>query len=418
MYLFHNELIIDKKMRSTFNILFYLNTSKRKKSGLCPVMGRITVDGGISHFSLKEDLHPDNWDPKNGRAKGKSRSQIALNRKIEQTDQTIRNIYARTVETTGYITAEQIKNELSGTTAKATNLLELYREHNVEYQKRTGIDRNERTYHNYENSCNHLSRFIFSKYGVKDYPLKQLDKSFIENYDLYLRTDARLCTNSMIKPIKHLKKIISRAINQRIILRDPFSEYFPDKQKSKYQHISKEELERIMTTQILSKSVGFVRDMFVFSCFTGLAYADLRQFSEKHLHKLPDGTVWIKISRLKTDIECNIRLLEIPKAIIEKYRQERDGERFFKIQNSAAVSRNMRKIEKLCGICHLHFHMARHTFATLICLTNGVSMESLSKMMGHSTMRSTQIYAEITSQKVGEDMKKLAKRIKSEKSKK
>ena len=402
-------------MRSTFNILFYLNTSKRKKTGLCPLMGRITVDGGISQFSLKADVHPDNWDTKKGRAKGKSSAQIALNRKIEQTAQTIRDIYARTVEATGYITAEQIKNELNGTTAKAANLLELYREHNADYQKRIGIDRNVRTYLHYKNSLNHLSRFILSKYDLRDYPMKQLDMPFIESYDLYLRTDAQLCTNSMIKQIKHLKKIVSLAINQRIIIRDPFSEYVPEKQKSKYLHISKTELERIITTPIQSQSVSFVRDMFVFSCFTGLAYADMRQLSEKHIHKLPDDSVWIKISRLKTDIECNIRLLDIPLAIIEKYRHERNGEPLLKIQNSAAVSRNMREIEKLCDINHLHFHMARHTFATLICLTNGVSMEAVSKMMGHNSMRTTQIYAEITSQKVCEDMKNLEKRIKSKK---
>ena len=399
-------------MRSTFKILFYLNTSKRKKSGLCPVMGRITIDGSIAQFSMKEDARIDCWDSKKGRVKGKSREHIELNRKIDQTEQSIRNIYMRTVDTTGYVTAEQIKNELTGVTAKAETLLELFKEHNQEFKERIGIDRKNRTYFHYENTYKHLSRFIQSKYGLSDYPLNRLDLSFIDDYECYLRADARLSTNSLVKHIIYLKKMAIRAINQRTILLDPFTEYIPSKPKWKYQHISNEELERIISTHIESKSVSFIRDMFVFSCFTGLAYADIGQLSEKHLHKAADGSIWIEILRQKTDVESNIRLLDISLAIIEKYRPQMKDDRFFKLPNSGAVSRTMRKIEKLCGISHLHFHMARHTFATLICMTNGVSMEAISKMMGHSSMRTTQIYAEITNQKVGEEMKKLIKQAK------
>jgi site-specific recombinase XerD len=374
-------------------------------------MWRITVDGGVAQFSLKEEIHSDFWDAKKGRATKKTREQIALNRKIDKTEQSIRDIYAQTVETTGYVTAEQIKNELTGATTKAMYLLELFKEHNLEYKKRVGVDREERTYNNYVNSYNHLSRFILSKYNLKDFPVRQLDISFIDNYDLYLRVDAHLCTNTLVKHIIYMRKMVTRAINQKTILRDPFAEYVPSKQKSIYRHISGEELERIMTVSIKSKAVGYTRDMFVFSCFTGLAYADMCLLGEQHLSKLPDGSVRININRFKTEVESNIRLLDIPAAIIEKYCPQMKGDRFFKIPNSGALSRNMRKLEKLCKINRLHFHMARHTFATLICLSNGVSMEALSKMMGHSSIHTTQIYAEITNQKVGEDMKKLAKRL-------
>ena len=402
-------------MRSTFKILFYLNTSKRKKSGLCPLMGRITIDGKIAQFSLKEDVHPDCWNSQNERANGKNREHIALNRKIEHTEQSIRNIYVKAIDNVGYVTAEQIKNELTGKVSKTEYLLELFREHNQEYKKRIGIDREDSTYKHYENSYNHLSRFILSKYELKDFPLKQLNEKFMDDYEYYLHVDARLCANSSVKHVIYLKKMAIRAMNQKIILYDPFPEYEIKKPKSKYLHISKETLEKIMSTPIKSKSVGFIRDMFVFSCFTGLAYADIRQLSEKHLHQLPDGSVWIEIPRYKTDVESRIRLLDIPVAIIEKYSPKRKDEHFFKLPNSGAVSRTMRKIEELCGIEHLHFHMARHTFATLICLTNGVSMKTLSKLMGHSTMRFTKNYGEITNQRVGDEMKKLAKRSKKRK---
>jgi len=405
-------------MRSTFSILFYLNTSKKKKSGLCPVMGRITVDGGIAQFSLKEDAHPECWDAKSGRAKGKARTQIDLNRKIEQTEQSIRNIYSRLVDTVGYVTAEQIKNELTGVVSKSDTLLKLFDEHNVEFEKRVGIDRTNCSLKGYKNSYYHLSRFVKSKYGIDDYPLKQLDMSFINSYDYYLRVDAKISSNTIKRHIIFLQKIVSRAISQGTILRNPFADYVKIKYESKFQHISREELERVVTTPISSKYVCFVRDMFVFSCFTGLSFADICNLSEKHLHKALDGATWITMPRQKTGVDSIIRLLDIAVVIIEKYRSVRKNERIFNIPSHTSVSRNLLKIEKLCGINHLHFHKARHTFATQVCMTNGVPLETISKMMGHSSMHTTQIYAEITNQKVGEDMKKLTKRNKSKKAKK
>ena len=399
-------------MRSTFNILFYLNTSKRKKSGLCPVMGRITVDGGIAQFSLKKDAHPHWWDSGKGRAKGKTREQMELNKTIAQTEVSIKNIYSRMIETSGYVTAEQIKNELTGAVRKTANLLQLFREHNTEYQKRVGIDRRSRTYMMYEGSYRHLSRFVNSKYRMDDYPLQQLNISFINDYDYYLQVDARLAVISVINHIIVLKKLITMAIRQEIILRDPFTEYTIAKPQHKYRHLSGEELERLVCTKVEPAKVCFVRDMFLFSCFTGLAYADMCNLSEKHLQKMPDGNVWIDIPRQKTGVESKIRLLDIPKKMIEKYRWERKSDKLFNMPNISYISYYMPKLAKLCNMKQLQFHMARHTFATEVCLTNGVPMETLSKMMGHSSIRSTQIYAEITGKKISEDMKKLSGRTK------
>jgi integrase len=152
--------------------------------------------------------------------------------------------------------------------------------------------------------------------------------------------------------------------------------------------------------------------MFIFSCFTGLSYSDIQNLSCGHLRTEDDGSRWIVINRQKTGSESFIRLLDIPVQIIEKYLPARKGEQLFNIPSTAAISNNLRKIEKLCGIVHLHFHMARHTFATEVCLSNGVPMESISKMMGHQSIQTTQVYAEITNQKVATDMKKLTKRTK------
>jgi site-specific recombinase XerD len=375
-------------------------------------MARITIDGSFAAISLKKNIRPDCWDAENGRATGKTREQLELNRIIAQTETSIREIHDRTVETSGYVTAEQIRNELTGVASKADTLLALFEEHNSEYKNRVGIDRKSGTYRVYANSYNHLSGFIGSKYGLKDYPLRQLDMPFINNFDYYLRVDAKLTSNTIINHIVRLKKMVNRAIRQGTIQSDPFKEYVMDKTEHKYRHLSGDELDRILRTEIKIPKVNFVRDMFLFSCFTGLAYIDICNLSEKQLRKTPDGNFWMDVSRQKTEIESNIKLLDIPARIIEKYRSVRKSDKLFNMPAGCVISYNMRKIEKLCDIRHLHFHMARHTFATEVCLTNGVPMETVSKMMGHSSMRSTQIYAEITSRKVGADMKKLAERTK------
>jgi integrase len=378
-------------------------------------MGRITVDGAVAQFSLKADAHPDRWDTQKGRMKGNSAEKTVMNRKIEQAEIFIKEAYSRTILTAGYVTAEQIKNEFTGIAAKAENLLELLSEHNREYEKRLGIDRKHRSYEPYKQSFNHLSGFISTKYGLNDFPLKKLDLTFITDYNYYLRVDAGLHTNTAFTHVFILKKMMKRAISQGVILYDPFEEFVPNRKQSKYLHISGDELEKIMSARISSKSVRFVRDMFVFSCFTGLAYSDMCNLSEKHLSEKPDGSIWIEIPRYKTDVESHVRLLDIPLDIIEKYLHLRENDRLFKIPTVSFVSRTMRKIEELCGIKHLHFHMARHTFATLICLSNGISMKTLSKLMGHTSMRTTKNYGEITNQRVGAEMKKHVGRPKRKK---
>ena len=206
------------KKRSTFNILFYLNTSKQKKTGLCPVMGRITVDGEAAVFSLKEDVHPGSWDAGKGRVSGKNKDDTTLNKKIERMEQSIRDIYARTVDKSGYVTATQIKNELTGVGSKSETLLKLFEEHNREYSQRVDIDRKEISFYLYQNNQRHLSCFIKSKYGMDDYPLKQLNETFIRDFDYYLRADCKMTTGSVLGHIIRLKRVVKQAIRQGIIL--------------------------------------------------------------------------------------------------------------------------------------------------------------------------------------------------------
>lgn len=347
--------------RSTFAVLFYINKSKVKKNGLCPVMGRITIDTGIAQFTAKTDVNPNMWDAKSGRATGKTKEATTLNRRLDKLEEQIKSHYNRMVLDDAFVTAESVKNALNGVGAKATNLLQLFREHNEEFKLRVGVNRVYDTYYLYLLTYKHLANFIKQRYHMDDIALCQLTQRFIDNFDFYLRVDKRMTAHTVLNHIIPLRKMIRRAISQDTLKRDPFVNYIAEKLIKKRRHLTAEEFQKLLNTPIENKTLSRTRDMFVFSSFTGLSYADMKQLSEKHLIKENNGTLWIKIERQKTKTECNIRLLNIAVQIIEKYKSERKGDKIFNIITLSNTERNLKKIATLCGIdSNLTYHMRRH----------------------------------------------------------
>ena len=402
---------LNKKRRSTFTVLFYLNRDKVKQNGLCPVMGRITIDTKVAQFSTKADVDSTLWDTKAGRAIGKSNQSILVNRAIDRLTQEINEFYTELVDKQGYVTAELVKNALYGIGRKQDMLLKLFNEHNQEFKLRVGVNRVEDTYSSYLRSYHHLFNFIRQKYGLEDIALDKLNLNFIDAYDFYLRVDRQMTQNTILGHLIILKKMIRRAIHQGILNRDPFVNYIAEQPEKQCRHLKSEEIDKIMQIHIESKKVCHTRDMFIFCCFTGLSYSDIRNLSQGHLTTQVDGSLWISIKRQKTKGECNIRLLDIPKQIIDKYRNDRKSDKVFNMISLASICRNLEKIAVLCGIEHITFHMARHNFGTHITLSQGVPIETVSRMMGHRSIATTQIYAKITNKKVNEDMKLLSERI-------
>ena len=396
------------KHYSTFAVLFFINKVKTKKNGLCPVMGRISVNAEIAQFSAKIDIDPTLWDAKSYRLKGKSREAAEANHQLRKLTESIKGYYSELVQEQGYVTAELIKNMLCGIGQKKNQLLQLFAEHNEEYQQKVGVNRTEHTYKRYVVLHRHLSHFLQSKYGMQDIPLKQLTYSFIEQFDFYLRVEKRHSAGTIGGYMILLKKIIRRAINQETLIGNPFADYVPEQPPKKCRHMTAEELDKLMSTPITSKALRHTRDMFVFGTFTGIGHADLCNLSTEHISKSSNGTMWIYATRQKTGSECHVRLLDIPKQIIEKYKSERKGDKIFNIVNSSTTNANLKKIAKLCGIeRNISFHMSRHNFGTLITLSQGVPLETVSRMMGHLDIKTTQIYAKLTTQKINEDMKML-----------
>ena len=285
--------------------------------------------------------------------------------------------------------------------------MKLFEGHNEEFKKRVGIDRGKAAYELYLVTCKHLLGFIRKKYNNDDIELNDLNFEFYDAFDLFLRVDKGLQQKTVHQHIYNLKKLTRRAFNQGAILRDPFAKLKPALPPLKSRHMKLEDLQKLMLWKSDNEDLQRARDLFIFATFTGLCHADLTRLSEHHIRQTEDGSLWIDIKRQKTGTDCTIKLLDIPLKIIEKYRHERTDEHIFKVYARDKMSVLLNKITDDCGIGHITFHQARHNFGTHITLSQGVPIETVSRMMGHKNISTTQIYAKVTDAKVDEDMKKL-----------
>lgn len=396
----------NKVRRSTFAVLFYINRTKVRKDGLCQLLCKVSIDAEAAQIRTKVAVDPAIWNPTTGRADGRSRNANEVNRAIDALTEEIKGHYKRINLSLGFVTAELVKNAVKGIGQKSLTLLALFREHNEEFRKRVGIDRTKETYGCYVRSYNHLREFVQRKCGQEDITLRSLDQEFYDAFDLFLRTECRLQQKSVHEHLYRLKKMTVRAVNQGTLRRDPYATLHPELPKRKSRHLKLDELKRLLAEQVADPELRRARDWFIFSTFTGLAYADLKQLSEKHITQDSEGVRWIHIRRQKSGTESVVRLLDIPLRIIEKYRAERTDERLLPICSYGKLQRLIRKLGEVYGI-NLTFHMARHNFGTHITLSLGVPIETVSRMMGHRRLMTTQIYAHVTDRKVDEDTKQL-----------
>lgn len=396
----------NKARRSTFAILFYINRTKVRKDSLCQLLCKISIDAEAVQIGTKVAVDPAIWNPTAGRADGRSRNANEVNRAIDALTEEIKAHYKRINLSLGFVTAELVKNAVKGFGQKPLTLLALFREHNEEFRKRIGIDRTKETYKCYVRSYNHLRDFVQEKCRQEDITLRSLDQEFYDTFDLFLRTDCRLQQKSVHEHLYRLKKMTVRAVNQGTLRRDPYCNLHPELPKRKSRHLKLDDLKRLLAEQVADPALQRVRDWFIFSTFTGLAYADLKRLSTKHLSQDDEGVWWIHIQRQKTDTESVIRLLDIPMRIIEKYRHERKNDKIFNLYSRARLIQLTKKLRLAYGI-DLTFHMARHNFGTHITLSLGVPLETVSRMMGHKRLMTTQIYAHVTDKKVDEDTKQL-----------
>ena len=375
-------------------------------------MCRITVNGKISQFSCKLDVEEKTWNIELGRVSGRSTVAQETNRMLDKIRVGINKAYQDICDKDNYVTAEKVRNVFLGMGMNHETLLAVFRQHNEDYEKQVGKIKSLRSYWKYCIVYKHLEEFIKQRYKVSDIALKELAPAFITDFELFLRTEKNHCNNTVWSYMMPFRSIIFMAINNGWLQRDPFYAYSITKEETKRGFLSKEEINLLIKSTFKKPSYTLIRDLFIFCTFTGLSWTDMANLTKENLQTSFDGHLWIKTNRQKTGTESNIRLLDVAKHIIEKYDGMTDDNKLLPVPCYVNCKNSIKVIAKKCGIeKNVTWHMSRHTYATTVCLSNDVPIETLSKMLGHRSIRTTQIYAKITAEKVSRDMEKLSKQI-------
>ena len=400
-------------MKSTFRVLFFLKRDKQKKDGRTPLMCRITVDGKESRFNMKMDILPEHWDVKASKAMGRAKEVDEINSLIDNVKASLYQIYRDLQERGKQVTSEIIKNSFLGLDDSFETLLNLFDKHNEDARNLIGNGLVADTVEKYELTRRRLHEFMTFKYKISDINIKEVNNMFILDFETYMRTIGKCSANTAAKYMRLFKQIILLAKNNGLLNADPFASYKIQFKKTDRGYLTQYELEAIMDKEFEIERLEHVRDIFIFACFTGLAYIDVQKLRKEHIRESFDGKPWIMTKRQKTNISTNVPLLDVPLAILKKYEDKLTGDKLLPVPSNQKLNSYLKEIADLCNVKkNLTFHMARHTFSTTITLSQGVPIESVSKMLGHTNIRTTQIYARITNEKVSNDMDILSEKLK------
>ena len=398
-------------MKSIFRVVFYLRSNYVNKEGKTSVMLRIYLNNErLSLGSTGISVKSSQWDKEKERIKGRTTEALNTNLQLDNIASELQSIFRR-IEMSDVVSLERIKSEFLGKKEEIDTLMQLFEKHNGDVAKQVGVSVGKATLQKYNVCKRHFSEFLEKQYKRSDLKLTELTYVVIREFDLYLRTEVGQNPNTATKTMKTFKTITLLGQKMGVLLHDPFMNHRFHIEPVNRGFLTDEEILLIAHKQINIPRLELIRDIFIFSCFTGLAYIDVSNLTPDHIVTLGDKQ-WIMTQRQKTSVETNVLLLDIPKAIIAKYggKTYRNGKLFPMLTNQKTNS-YLKEIADICSIKkNLTFHLARHTFATMS-LSKGVPMESVSKMLGHTNIRTTQIYARITNKKIEHDMEELADKL-------
>lgn len=398
-------------MKSTFRILF-LARWELEKNGKVPLCARITIDGEKVKFSLKSEVSSSIWDPKSGRAKGQTKEALQLNRYLDSIKGQMITHYHSLSEANEVVTASMVRDAFLGTNIKSNTLLAVFEEFNDRQEKLIGIDLAQSTFNKYDLTYRRLKEFLKVKMRKNDILLCQVDRNFVMDFEAYLKIEYKLDTNSSEKLMRIFKRITTMCFKNGQMPKDPFCDHKLKKVKKDRGYLTKSELESIIDFKPDNKRLEKVRDIFLFCCFTGYDYSTTAALTDKDLVADDDGALWIDTHRIKTKTAAKVKLLDIPLSIIKKYERKRGGNFLLPVMSNAKYNLYLKEVASICGIeKNVASHLARHTFATTVTYANGVSIESISKMLGHTKISTTQIYARIVDKTVSNEMDKLAQTL-------
>lgn len=399
--------------RNTLSVLFIIKKAKLLKNGEAPICMRITVNKRVAKVMIKRSIPVDLWNQKKECSKGKDRVATELNHYINTVRAKVLQIHRELEIDNKPITADIIKDCFYGRDKAQRSLLEVYAEHNEKCSALIGKEYTESTVTKFDTSINRLKEYIRSCYHRDDIMLAELDGQFIRDFDFWLKTEKHCQNNSALKHLKNLKKVVRIALANDWIKKDPFYGIHFKQEEVNVKFLSREELDILMNKDFAIKRLEQVRDIFVFCCFTALAFVDVQQLSREHLIKDNNGALWIRKARQKTSQMCNIPVLSIPQRILRKYEDNAECIKkgvLLPVISNQRMNAYLKEIADLCGITkRLTTHVARHTAATIVFLANDVSMENVSKILGHSNIRMTQHYARVLDSSIMRDMENVEK---------
>ena len=388
--------------RSTFKVLFYVNGSK-EKNGIVPIMGRVTINGSVAQFSCKQTIPKALWDAKGNRAKGKSIEARDINHALDNIKAQIIKHYQRISDREAYVTAEMVRNAYQGIGSEYETLLGAFDKDNATFQKRVGTDRVKGTYMARVRARNHVAAFIKANYKRSDLSMLELTPDFIKEFAVFLSTDRGLQNGSIWTNCMWLKGVVMRAHFNGLIPRNPFAQFHISPNIKDREYLTEEELKTLMTHEFADAKLSYIRDIFVFASFTALSFVDVKGLTTDDIVEV-NGEKWILSKRHKTKVPFQVKLLDIPLQIIKRYEEFQTDKSVFPNLNYWSICKPLKKMIKECGITKdISFHCARHGFATLA-LSKGMPIESVSRVLGHTNIVTTQLYAKITTQKIDHDL--------------
>ena len=396
-------------MKKQILVSFLARKTLKKKNGMIPVYCRIRYDNRIAQFNTKIDVFGANWDSQTTRVIGNNSKSVNI--QLEKIRIDIIKKYELLYKTNIIITAKTILDLYKNNSLLMDGIMNVFKQHNKNMKSLIGIEYSKGSYKNYITTIKHLKNYIKTKFNTDDISLNKLNYDFVYNFSHYILLNTKCTHNGMMKHIQRLKKITNFCIKNNYITNDPFISFKIKFKKSNRVYINNEEL-LILKNIKLNKSLNKIRDIFLFACYTGLSYIDLYNLNIKNIQIGDDNLKWIFIKRHKTDIPSNVPILPPALIILNKYKTQNNINGIFPMISNQKTNIALKEIACLCNFNKkLTFHCARHTFATTITLTNGVPIETVSKMLGHNNIKTTQIYARVIDSKISADMMKLRQKF-------
>lgn len=395
-------------MKTKITLHFYAKSTKANANGLLPIYVRLTVDGKRLEFSTKKFVEKTKWSNELSRMKGTSEEARSINSYLDLMKAKVLEAQMELLHRNEALTIENFKSKILGTEERQRMLVPIFQDHNNKIKELVGKEYAPGTLERYTTSLKHTIEFMQWKYNVSDIDITKIDHAFITDYEFWLRSVRNCANNTAVKYIKNFNKIIKICLANDWLDKNPFANYKSKVKEVERVYLNEDEIQTIIEKDFKTERLSLVRDIFLFSCFTGLAYIDVKNLTKSHISFGIDGEKWIFTHRQKTESASKIPILPVTQMIIDKYEnhpQCLNEDKLFPILSNQKMNAYLKEIAGVCEINkELTFHIARHTFATTITLTNGVPIESVSKMLGHKNLRTTQHYAKVLDRKVSEDM--------------